>query len=507
VRRAIALSCLAAACASVAPRPPIPASGAEAASDGSAAAPARADTADEPTAAAAVSDKRVADFFGEGYPPAREPATHGRIGSLTWGTWIQPAPKGGSLPLGNIPPGQSVPITSDEKLPANGKCPGFVQVAGGYVCNGPRATLDMDSPWMRAGVWTTPAPGVMPYQFALSVGAPMLTKPLPPEEMHWKVGPRDIPRMKGWNEGHDELAVDDPIQPNGPIPDFLKDGGETPTAWGKPQGVYKKMIPKGSMLAFTRAFEAYGQTWVLSTDMSVVPASGLKRFRVSDFHGVELGKGVELPIAWIRKEPRAKWRKTEGGFEQTGETWPVKTYVALTGNEEREKGVRFLETREPGIYMERTGAALVEKRAKPPWETKGTGKWIHVRVLRGTLTLYDGPNPVFSTLMSPGKGEATPYGRYFVESKHHYSTMTTEEGEPRKFWIADVPWTVYFKRPYAIHAAYWHEDFGQHKSGGCVNLSPVDAKRVFDWVEPPLPEGWQSAQGLGPHGTFVLVEG
>jgi lipoprotein-anchoring transpeptidase ErfK/SrfK len=151
---------------------------------------------------------------------------------------------------------------------------------------------------------------------------------------------------------------------------------------------------------------------------------------------------------------------------------------------------------------------VVEQREKPPWEVKGTGKWIHVRVLRGTLTLYEGPQPVFTTLMSPGKDGATPYGRYFMESKHHVSTMTTESGDPKKFWIADVPWTQYFERPYAIHATYWHEDFGQRKSGGCVNLSPRDAERVFRWTSPKLPEGWGSVQAYGMGGgTFVLVEG
>jgi lipoprotein-anchoring transpeptidase ErfK/SrfK len=41
-----------------------------------------------------------------------------------------------------------------------------------------------------------------------------------------------------------------------------------------------------------------------------------------------------------------------------------------------------------------------------------------------------------------------------------------------------VPWTIYFKRPFAIHASYGHEDFGERKRGGCVNLSPIDAERV-----------------------------
>lgn len=69
--------------------------------------------------------------------------------------------------------------------------------------------------------------------------------------------------------------------------------------------------------------------------------------------------------------------------------------------------------------------------------------------------------------------------------------MTSEDKpDPESFWIADVPWVQYFRPPFAIHAAYWHEDFGLPKSGGCVNLSPEDAKVVFDLTEPHVPEGW-----------------
>ncbi len=468
-------------------------------------APAEARAGVQEAVAAPVSTPSLAEYFGEGYPRAAPPAAGSAVGSIGWGTWIQPAPRSGSLPLGSIRVGGSLPLTSAELLPGNGSCPRFVSVEGGYVCAGSRATLDMQSRWMKAGIWTEPAPGVMPYQYALSVGTPLLTKPLPPEKMLWRTGARERPKMKGWNAGHDELAELEPIAPNGPIPDFLRDGGQVPTPWGEPKGVFFKKFPAGNMLAYTRAFEAFGETWVLSTDMSVVPARGLKRFRVSEFRGVELGSGVELPIAWMRKQARPKWRKTEQGFERSGESWPLRSHVALTGREEKSGKQRFLETREPGVYIERSDATLVEARPKPPWEVKGTGKWIHVRVNRGTLTLYEGPKPVFTTLISPGKTDATPYGRYFVESKHHFSSMSTESSD---FWIADVPWTIYFKRPYAIHASYWHENFGERMSGGCINLSPIDAKRTFDWVAPDLPAGWDTVQAYGMGGgTFVLVEG
>ncbi|HEY4119457.1 MAG TPA: L,D-transpeptidase, partial [Byssovorax sp.] len=47
-----------------------------------------------------------------------------------------------------------------------------------------------------------------------------------------------------------------------------------------------------------------------------------------------------------------------------------------------------------------------------------------------------------------------------------------------------------FHGPHALHAAYWHDGWGEPKSGGCVNLAPIDARWLFAWTEPGMPEGW-----------------
>ena len=453
--------------------------------------------------------------FGEGYPPPPAPrGEHGRIGSVGWGTWIQPKPDSGSLPLGGIRPGSSLPLVQSDLVAGRGKCRRFARTARGYVCVGKRSTLDVGSAFMSAARWTAPLEGAFPYEYALSVGAPMLTRPARPDEPQWRrTGDRSLSKMKGWAEGHDELAIDDPIEPNGALPDVLANGRSLPTRWSESPHVFFKKVPVGSMLAYTRAFEAHGETWVLSTNLTVVPTKGLKRFRPSSFVGVELDGDAKLPIAWMRKTAQPKLRRTESGFEPTGETWALRGAVGLTGREERWQKKTYLETREAGLWVERSGTRVARARDKGiPWEVKRglspNDKWIHVQVRSRTLVLHEGDRPVFATLISPGKQWATPFGRYFIESKHHVTTMTTEDGEPRKFWIDGVPWTMYFKRPYAIHGAYWHEDFGEEKSGGCVNLSPIDAKRVFEWAEPELPEGWGIVQGYTMGGgTFVLVEG
>ncbi len=459
------------------------------------------------------------DPFGAGYPPAlADDAPHGRVGGLTWGAWIQGKPDSRSLPLGSIRVGGSIPLTEPGEVSGLGKCSKFARVALGFVCTKrrglQRATTNMNASWIKAARWTTPAPGPFPYEYAMSVGAPMLTRVPLAADFKWKTGNRKTKRLRGWAAGHDELAQEEPIQPNGPMPPEFAHDADLRNPWGKSQSVYFKRVPKDVMIAYTRAFEAQGQTYVVSSNMTVVPAAGLKRFKRSKFQGLKLTPELTLPIGWIRKKPRPKYKREGDEFVPTGEQFAVRTHVPLTGEEikvkKNKQRLRYLETREPGIYVLSSDVSVDRVREKgTPWEVKRAKetKWIRVRVVQGLLTLYEGDKPTFSTLMSPGKEGATPYGRYRIESKHHVTTMTTEMGEPRKNWIADVPWTMYFKRPYAIHGAYWHEDFGMKKSGGCVNLSPIDAKYVFEWANPAMPDGWGSVQAYPMGGgTFVLVE-
>ncbi|MFZ5891225.1 MAG: L,D-transpeptidase [Myxococcota bacterium] len=75
------------------------------------------------------------------------------------------------------------------------------------------------------------------------------------------------------------------------------------------------------------------------------------------------------------------------------------------------------------------------------------------------------------------------------------------------FELRDVPWIQYFASGYALHGAYWHDVFGTPRSHGCVNLSPIDARVVFRWTDPPLPDGWHGINvgaDMG-EGTVVVI--
>ena len=116
-----------------------------------------------------------------------------------------------------------------------------------------------------------------------------------------------------------------------------------------------------------------------------------------------------------------------------------------------------------------------------------------------TLTAYEGDRPVFVTLISSGRaGFETPPGSYRIQSKHVTATMDDTTNPDGAYSIEDVPWTMYFREGLALHAAFWHERYGEARSHGCINLSPADAHYLFDWTLPEVPDAW--------HGSFASRE-
>lgn len=111
------------------------------------------------------------------------------------------------------------------------------------------------------------------------------------------------------------------------------------------------------------------------------------------------------------------------------------------------------------------------------------GKWIDVNISKQTITAYQGSAPLKSVLVSTGTAwHPTPAGRFAVYTKIKSQTMSGGYGAD-SYYLPGVPWVMYFTGAYAIHGTYWHRNFGQPMSHGCVNLSIDDAKWFFDWAE------------------------
>jgi hypothetical protein len=157
------------------------------------------------------------------------------------------------------------------------------------------------------------------------------------------------------------------------------------------------------------------------------------------------------------------------------------------------------------------GLALPSERVRiarttaRPREIPAGARWIHVDVGEQTLVAYEGDAPVFATLVSSGleDGFATPTGVFRVEQKFLSTTMSGPDPDAGFYEVAEVPWTQFYSDSYALHGAYWHDEFGRQRSHGCTNLSPVDARWLFYWTTPSLPPGWHGIRRA--QGTWVVI--
>jgi lipoprotein-anchoring transpeptidase ErfK/SrfK len=119
-----------------------------------------------------------------------------------------------------------------------------------------------------------------------------------------------------------------------------------------------------------------------------------------------------------------------------------------------------------------------------------------------TLVAYEAGRPVYATLVSSGKeGYETPRGLFRIRHKYLSVTMNGDDPIDGYYEVEEVPWTMYYWKSYAVHGAYWHNDFGKTRSHGCTNVPPVDARWLYYWTKPRVPENWHAVRRQ--RGTWV----
>ena len=453
----------------------------------------------------------LAKTTGDADKAAAAPDNRPRLGATGPFAYIYKKPEKKGLALGYIRMGTSAPLR-DSKPVAGPGCPrGWYAVEPrGYACLDFVTTLNLQDPYYLALKDVAPTKdAVWYYRYAFSNGAPMYSR-LPTKEEtareDYKLGPRgSFTQLAEWSKGHEELLMKEPIAATDPVPAIFADGKKhIPGGTRSPDQLIWRKIPNGSMVAVAKAFEADGRTWLMTPDLMLVPADRVRQIRRSSFHGVDLGSGVELPLAWNRtKGMKPKYRKQDGKMVAFADAIPAKTWVQITEEKVSEGGKTYLAVRgEPDTFVDADDVTVSTAKKGLPKGVEPGQKWIEAKILPGTMTLYEGEKPVRASLFSPGKGgvpvpgldntkyATTQTGYFPIEWKDHVATMSNEKSEAKVLWFTDVPHIQYLRAPLAMHVAYWHEDFGNPKSAECVNVSPEDGHFLFNWTEPGLPEGW-----------------
>jgi lipoprotein-anchoring transpeptidase ErfK/SrfK len=123
-------------------------------------------------------------------------------------------------------------------------------------------------------------------------------------------------------------------------------------------------------------------------------------------------------------------------------------------------------------------APEVETVATAATPSTSTGKVIRVVLSEQRLYAYEDGQLARSTLISSGLyGTPTPIGTFSVRNKIPYHVMAGAG-----YYLPDVPHSMYFFGLYALHGAYWHNNFGNPMSHGCVNLPLDEAEWLFNWA-------------------------
>ncbi len=213
-------------------------------------------------------------------------------------------------------------------------------------------------------------------------------------------------------------------------------------------------------------------------------------FRPPRFSGVELGQ-LDHPLeklGWIRGFRQPVYSRPRGRI--------VRRAASLTQVqvERIEAGFARLAS---GEFVAEDAVAQIDPLAQVP-EGVGEGeRWIDVNLATQTLIAYEGVRPVFATAVSTGRpwrGRETPTGVFRFWVKLATATMDDfgNADSADDYSVQAVPWVQYYDGSKGLHAAFWHQNFGSRASHGCINLAPLDARRMFEFTSPALPPGWVS---------------
>lgn len=151
---------------------------------------------------------------------------------------------------------------------------------------------------------------------------------------------------------------------------------------------------------------------------------------------------------------------------------------------------------ENSFYVNANHMRLIEDWELTPTSTQieQAKKSIRIYLQDQYLVAYEEDEPVLMSALSSGQltgstDLTTPTGIFKINykrpSRHmvHSDRMGINDNE-----LYGVPWVTYFTDTgIAFHGTYWHNDFNQPNSHGCINLPIPAARWIYLWTQPVVP--------------------
>ncbi|GAB4404813.1 MAG: hypothetical protein Kow00123_16690 [Anaerolineales bacterium] len=221
---------------------------------------------------------------------------------------------------------------------------------------------------------------------------------------------------------------------------------------------------------------------------------------------VRPAQGIPRYVGWI---VAALLVLVGAGILWTQTDWPAQAWEAVFATHTPTATPTFTPTNTPtetptptptptATPVPPTPTRKSQPTAAPPTGIGDGEKWIDVDLSSQRLVAYEGNRAVYWAVISSGL-PATPTvkGRFNIYVKYRSAPMSGPG-----YYLPNVPYIMYFYKGYGLHGAYWHNNFGQPMSHGCVNLKVADAEWLFEWTDPYVPPGANSASGVG---TLVVI--
>ncbi|MBX7080395.1 MAG: L,D-transpeptidase [Nannocystaceae bacterium] len=255
--------------------------------------------------------------------------------------------------------------------------------------------------------------------------------------------------------------------------------------------------------AFVSRRRSKGELVLIDADDRVVLEKEVTRYRPSRFEGRDLAAD---PVP-------------EGQMLAWTVTWPSTPIMAAAAEDatvqlqqDYQAELLLQPTADPEWFAVVGGGFVHDKHVgrmvlvAPPADVADDEVWIDVELEEQVLTVLRGSTPLFSTLVSTGFKGPTPKGLFRIWMKQAIGQMQSRPDAEESYNVEAVPFVQYFSGNFALHGAFWHYRFGHRISHGCVNLSPRDARRVYEMTTPHARAGWLHAfEGERALGTTVRI--
>ncbi len=445
-------------------------------------------------------------------PPAAEALTvHGMAGYEVVAVYSQPnleSPRLGYMRIGTR-------MKVSEKVEGEGCKNGFYALpAGGFACASKGLVVDREKE--VPSKYPPPAPRLdhpLPYDygFVRRWNSPMRWRmPSDAELTAMGVQRAELEKQRLAAAKASGEKAELPSEPSEPLPETTPEVSQAELlAMKLPLSPDTPWLERGFFLSLGDKVTDEQRSYYRTARGAYVAAGDVSRYEAKDFQGVALGE-MSYPFGYTKKETKLIELTADNKLKAVKD---LERRVFVDLDEETEIGGKAYMITSERLLIRKDHLVIPEPQALPkglePWE-----RWIDVSLSKQLLVAYEGTQPVYTTLVSTGrKGSKeepydTPTGRWRINSKHISTTMDGNSASDGNYSIQDVPWTMFFFGSYALHGAFWHKGFGAVRSHGCVNLGPSDARWLFLWTTPFLPEGWHgvNATDESPGSTVIVHE-